>query len=201
MTTKTRGGGSVPDPTVAHRVVQAVLEELAESGRTHLSMDRVAKRAGVSKTTMYTRWRTKEDLLVAAYRESSRPFPPLNTGTLRGDLDLLLHTVIAGAADNNYGTVLTELLSAAATNPTLRPELQRVADNWNTGIHTMLQAGQDRGELDPDTDLTLLTDAIISITLRRLLFRLRPIDTTLLADIQALVFHSPPRHSTPPTTP
>lgn len=201
MTPTPRGGGSLPDPTVTQRVVQAVLEELAESGRTHLTMDRVAKRAGVSKTTMYTRWRTKDDLLVAAYRQSSRPFPPLATGTLRGDIDLLLQAVIAGAADNHYGRVLTELVAAAATNPALQPELQQVADNWNTGIHTMLQAGQDRGELDPDTDLALLTDAIISITLRRLLFRTRPIDATLLADIQALVFQSPPRHSSPTKTP
>lgn len=200
MPTSTRGGGSLPDPTVEHRVVQAVLEELAESGRANLSMDRVAKRAGVSKTTVYTRWSTKEDLLVAAYRQSSRPFPALATGTLRGDLDLLLKAVIAGAADNHYGRVLTELLSAAGTDPSLQPELQRVAGNWNTGIQDMLQAGLDRGELDADTDVALLTDAIISITLRRLLFRSRPIDATLSADIHSIVFRSPPRNITPPTT-
>lgn len=188
-----RVGGSLPDPTVVDRVLHAVLEELTEAGRDHLSMDRVARRAGVSKTTMYTRWRHKDDLLVDAYRQASRPFPTLQTGTLRGDLHLLMQTVIAGAEGNRYATVLAELLAAAGTNPALRPELQNVADTWNTGIHAMLQAGQDRGELDPDVDLALLTDTLISITLRRLLFRLRPIDDTLRADIDALVFRSPPR--------
>lgn len=186
-------GGSTPDPAVADRVVEAVLEELAESGRDHLSMDRVARRAGVSKTTVYTRWRTKDDLLVAAYRRVSRPFPVLGTGTVRGDLDVLLDTVVAGAAGDRYATVLTELLAAAATNPSLRPELRNVADSWETGILAMLQGGQERGELDEDVDLPLLTDAITSLTLRRVLFRLRPLDHTLRADIETLVFRSPPR--------
>lgn len=193
MAAKSDVGGSVPDPTITDRVVQAVVAELAECGRDRLSMDRVAKRAGVSKTTVYTRWRSKEDLLVAAYRQVSRPFPTLDTGSLRGDLDLLWQTVLAGAADSRYGIVMAELLGAASTNPELRPVLQAVGDNWNTGIEAMLRAGQERGELDADVDVSLLTDAIVSLTLRRLLFQLRPIDDTLRADIDTFVFHSPPR--------
>jgi AcrR family transcriptional regulator len=193
MPAKSDPGGSVPDPTVADRVVEATLVELTESGRDRLSMDRVAKRAGVSKTTVYTRWRSKDDLLVAAYRQVSRPFPTLDTGTLKGDFDLLWQTVLAGAADNRYGIVMAELLSAASTNPDLRPVLRAVADSWNAGIEAMLRAGQERGELGEDVDVPLLTDAIVSITLRRLLFQLRPIDETLRADIDTFVFHSPPR--------
>lgn len=126
---------------------------------------------------MYTRWRSKDELLVAAYAHVSRPFPTLDTGSLRGDFDLLWQTVLAGAADHRYGIVMAELLGAAATKPELRPVLQAVGDNWNTGIEAMLRAGQDRGELDADVDVVLLTDAIVSLTLRRLLFGLRPIET------------------------
>ncbi len=67
-----------------------MLDELAAAGRSRLSMDRIAQRAGVSKATMYARWRSKDDLLVAAYQRLSRLFPTLDTGSLGGDLDALI---------------------------------------------------------------------------------------------------------------
>lgn len=193
MPTNGRRGGSTPDPTVVDRVLEAVLDELVESGRDRLSMDRVAARAGVSKTTVYTRWSTKDELLTAAYRASSSAFPNIDTGTLRGDLDRLLEFVIAGAAERRYGVVMAELLAASATNPALRPELDAHSENWNSGIQDMLRAGQVRGELDDDVDIGFLAEVIVSVTLGRLLFQHPPIDDTLPADIARLVLDSPPR--------
>jgi AcrR family transcriptional regulator len=186
-------GGSLPDPTVAPRVIEAVLDELAACGRDGLSMDRIANRAGVSKVTIYRRWRTKDDLLVAAYQQLSRPFPELATGTLTGDLDALLDVVLDGAADHRYPVVLTELVAAAATDPTLRPHLHTVSDNWQTGIRQMLAAAQDRNELDADVAIDLLAEIISALTLRRIMFATTPIDHTLRTDIDTLLRHPPRR--------
>lgn len=186
-------GGSLPDPAVAPRVIDAVLDELAASGRDRLSMDRIAKRAGVSKVTIYRRWRTKDDLLVAAYQQLSRPFPELATGTLAGDLDTLLAVVHAGAADPRYAVVLTELVAAAATDPGLRPHLHAVSENWQTGIRDMLTAAQERGEHDDDVDTDLLAEILAALVLRRIMFA-APIDHTLRDDIGTLLRH-PPRHT------
>ena len=186
-------GGSLPDPTVAPRVIEAVLDELAARGRDGLSMDRIAKRAGVSKVTIYRRWLTKDDLLVAAYKQLSRPFPDLDTGTLTGDLDALLAVVFEGAADHRYAVVLTELVAAAATDPTLRPHLHTVSDNWQTGIRQMLTAAQDRDELDHDVATHLLAELISALTLRRVMFATAPIDHTLRTDIDTLIRHPPRR--------
>ena len=185
-------GGSTPDPTVVGRVVVAVLAELAERGRDGLTMDRVAKRAGVSKTTVYTRWRTKDDLVVAAYRQVAQPFPTLDTGSLRGDVDLLWEVVNAGGQDPGYPVLLAELLAAASTDEALRPELRRMGDDWNDGIQTMFRAAQTRGELADNVDIDLLTEALVAIALHRVLFKVRPIDHTLRTAIDTLVFRSPP---------
>jgi AcrR family transcriptional regulator len=185
-------GGSTPDPTVVERVVAAVLVELAERGRDGLTMDRVAQRAGVSKTTVYTRWRTKEDLLVAAYRQVAQPLPPLGTGSLRGDIDRLWEVVSAGGADPSYPILLAELLAAASIDETLQPELRRLGDDWNDGIQAMFREAQGRGELADDVDVDLLTEALVAIALHRSLFKVRPIDHTLRAAIDTLVFRSPP---------
>lgn len=184
-------GGSQPDPTVLPRVIDAVLDELATSGRAHLSMDRIAQRAGVSKATMYTRWRSKDDLLVAAYQRLSRPFPTLDTGTLAGDLDTLCEVVVAGAADPRYAAVLTELVAAAATDPTLQPHLLAVSNNWQAGIRAMLRAAQDRGELDTDVPVPLLAEVVSALTIRRVMFKNPPIDHTLRADLDALIRQPP----------
>jgi AcrR family transcriptional regulator len=184
-------GGSLPDPTVAPRVIEAVLDELATTGRDGLSMDRIANRAAVSKATIYRRWPTKHDLLVAAYQQLSRPFPELATGTLTSDLDALLAVVLEGAADHRYAVVLTELVAAAATDPDLRPHLTTVSDNWQTGIHDMLTAAQERGELDADVATDLLAEAISALVLRRIMFATTPIDHTLRTDLDTLLRHPP----------
>lgn len=183
--------GKPQDPTVEPRVIEAVLEELAASGRDQLSMDRIANRAGVSKATIYTRWRSKDALLVAAYQSLSRPFPTLDTATLTGDLDALCQVVLAGAADPRYNAVLTELVAAAATDPTLRPHLHTVSTNWRTGLATMLHTARDRGELDADVDVDLLAETLSAFTLRRVMFADPPIDHTLCAALAALVHHPP----------
>ena len=186
-------GGSQPDPTVLPRVIDAVLDELATAGRARLSMDRIAQRAGVSKATMYTRWRSKDDLLVAAYQRLSRPFPTLDTGTLAGDLDALCEVVVAGAADPRYAAVLTELVAAATTDPTSQPHLLAVSNNWQAGIRAMLRAAQDRGELDADVSVPLLAEVVSALTIRRVMFKNPPIDHTLRADLDALIRHPPRR--------
>ena len=187
-------GGSLPDPSVEPRVIEAVLDELAARGRDGLSMDRIANRAGVSKVTIYRRWRTKDDLLVAAYQQLSRPFPDLATGTLVGDLDALFSVVLDGAADDRYQVVLTELVAAASTDPDLQPHLHAVSDNWQAGIRQMLADAQHRNELDGDVAIDLLAEVLSALTLRRLMFATKPIDHTLRTDIDTLVRH-PPRHT------
>jgi AcrR family transcriptional regulator len=72
---------------VVRAVIRATFEELAEVGYAALSIDDVARRAGVNKTTVYRRWPTKEDLVTAALLALPEEYFTMpNTGTIRGDL-------------------------------------------------------------------------------------------------------------------
>ena len=63
------------------------LELLQEHGYDRFSVEAVATRAKASKATMYRRWPTKADLVLAAFIEGTRESAsPPNTGSLRGDL-------------------------------------------------------------------------------------------------------------------
>lgn len=69
-------------------ILQAAQEELSESGYSHLTMEKVAARAGTNKAVLYRRWANKSDLVIAALRKYLPKFTTEipNTGNLRGDL-------------------------------------------------------------------------------------------------------------------
>ena len=66
-------------------IVVATLELLAEQGFQQLTMEQVARRAGVGKATIYRRWPAKADLVKDAIRYFSAELPVPDTGTLAGD--------------------------------------------------------------------------------------------------------------------
>ena len=76
-------------------IFDVVLQELAETGYVNFSIGRVAARAGTSKPVLYRRWPTRARLVYAALR-ANRPFflsEVPDTGTVRGDLMVILHSV------------------------------------------------------------------------------------------------------------
>ena len=76
-------------------IFEIVLRELAETGYVNFSIERVAAKAGTSKPVIYRRWPTRARLVYAALR-ATRPVlssEPPDTGTVRGDLMVILHRV------------------------------------------------------------------------------------------------------------
>jgi AcrR family transcriptional regulator len=76
-------------------IFEVVLQELAEAGYVNFSIERVAGGAGTSKPVIYRRWPTRARLVYAALRanRSALSFEAPDTGTVRGDLKLILHRV------------------------------------------------------------------------------------------------------------
>src|SRR5215470_18890932 len=76
-------------------IFEVVLQELAQAGYVDFSIERVAAGAGTSKPVIYRRWPTRARLVYAALR-ANRPvvsFEAPDTGTVRGDLMVILHRV------------------------------------------------------------------------------------------------------------
>src|SRR5258706_13847132 len=109
-------------PVVA-RVLRATIEELARIGYGALSIEEVANRAGVNKTTVYRRWPTKAELVRAALRSmgDDKVCQPA-TGSLRGDL-LAGRRIIISFAQSSQGRRLLRLLLSQG----MEPELAEIA--------------------------------------------------------------------------
>src|ERR1051325_7702158 len=85
---RTRPGGR--SAHIRAVVLEDGLAELASVGFHAPRLERIAKRAGVNKTTLYRRWGTREVLMLEAITERASVKVPIpDTGSLRGDLLIL----------------------------------------------------------------------------------------------------------------
>ena len=76
-------------------IFEAVFQELADAGYVNFSIERVAAGAGTSKPVIYRRWPTRARLVYAALRANrlGLSFEAPDTGTVRGDIMVILHRV------------------------------------------------------------------------------------------------------------
>ncbi|WP_262401557.1 TetR/AcrR family transcriptional regulator [Actinomadura sp. CNU-125] len=107
-------------PRRAQDVFTATLELLAARGFDGLTIEGVAERCGVNKTTIYRWWPSKAALVAAALAEGAElDLDVPDTGTLRGDLAALVGAVVALLTEPPAAGIALAALGAAARNPEL----------------------------------------------------------------------------------
>jgi len=137
---------------VVHDVLDAVLAELAERGYALLSMEAVAQRAGVNKTTIYRRWPTKPELVLHALQELSiRSVAVPETGTVREDLIQTLRQLSTGMS-SPLGRNLMVRLQVESTNEEVAAIGRSLIDKREAVMAEVVRRAIDRGELPRSTD-------------------------------------------------
>ncbi|MGW5517971.1 TetR/AcrR family transcriptional regulator [Nocardia africana] len=165
MTTskRTPAGAAVLQPQVTAAIRDAAFAELAESGYGKLSMEAVARRAGVSKPTLYRRWPNKQQLVLALITEVAVPAAePADTGTLRGDLRAFLETAAQGLTHPLAARIIPDLLAESIRSPDLAASLRAAGSQRRTRVAAMLHRATARGELPGDLDQELALDFVVS---------------------------------------
>ncbi|WP_308121203.1 TetR/AcrR family transcriptional regulator [Paractinoplanes bogorensis] len=149
------------DITVAIR--DAVMYELAEVGYGRLSIEAVARRAGVGKTAIYRRWSNKLEMVLEIVSDvAGRSVPLPDTGSFAGDLQLIMMIVSRALQHRIASQIIPDLMAEAARNP-------QIAETLQTALRTHQQAvgekliGQAvaRGELPEGTDPDVAVDLIL----------------------------------------
>jgi AcrR family transcriptional regulator len=129
-------------------LLAVTLHLLQEHGYERLTVDAVAAEARASKATVYRRWPSKADLVLAAFIEGVRQVAvPPDTGTLRGDL-LSVGNTICKQAREQAGTiraVLVEVSRSSGLNDALRHQFLH---QRKTLLQQILQQAVMRGEID-----------------------------------------------------
>jgi AcrR family transcriptional regulator len=129
-------------------LLAVTLKLLQEHGYDKLTVDAVASTARASKATVYRRWPSKAELVLAAFIEGIRQVAvPPDTGTLRGDL-LRVGELVCEQARRHASTIRAVLVEVSR-NPALNDVMQHeFVDQRKALIHHILQQAVDRGEID-----------------------------------------------------
>jgi AcrR family transcriptional regulator len=128
-------------------LLAVTLRLLQEHGYDRLTVDAVASAARASKATVYRRWPSKAELVLAAFIEGIRQVAvPPDTGTLRGDL-LRLGELVCQEGRQHASTIRAVLVEVSR-NPALNDVMQhQFIDQRKDLIHHVLQQAVDRGEI------------------------------------------------------
>ena len=180
---RAQSAGVELDPRVerSRRVIlEAVLEELGEAGYGAFSIEGVAARAGVGKSTIYRHWDGKYELVVDAIQTLKASATVPSDGTVRERVTSYLEQAAMMLADSTYSTCMPALIDAAERDPKMKEFHNRFAGERRGVLVDLLQSGVDSGELPASADPELLADALVgSIVLRRLMMP-RPCDPSMV---------------------
>jgi AcrR family transcriptional regulator len=142
-------------------ILDAALSEYAARGLDGMSVDAVAVRAGVSKATIYRRYPSKVELVAgAATMACEESAAHADTGSLRGDLRVMLETLRQNLEDPLVGAAKRKLLFDASYNDELAQMHKDLVRRRRERTIAMLQRAIERGELQPDLDLEFACDAL-----------------------------------------
>jgi TetR/AcrR family transcriptional regulator of autoinduction and epiphytic fitness len=154
------------------QVLNATLDLLSEMGYGELTIEAVAARSGVAKSTIYRHWSGKLELVTDAFAclrgfEDGQP-PP---GPVRMRLTMLLREMAAAVENPEWRvSCLPALIEASARSDEVANVSRRLAEKGTSQLVQVLSEAVDAGELPPETDTQLMADALAGPILLRALF-------------------------------
>jgi AcrR family transcriptional regulator len=182
-------GAAVLRGDITTAIRNAVMNELAEVGYGRLSIEAVARRAGVGKTAIYRRWSNKLEMVLEIVSEvAGRSVPLPDTGSFAGDLTLLMMIASKALQHRIASQIIPDLMAEAARNPQIAETLQKALGTHQTAVGDKL-VGQAvaRGELPPSADPQLAVDLILGPLYWRLAVTRNPISDEYLEKLIAAV--------------
>jgi AcrR family transcriptional regulator len=165
-----RPTGRPRDPDLDDVILDATILLLAQEGFARMSIEQVAAHAGVGKPTIYRRWPSKVELVIAALSRPHAERSPSEDGTVRERLTRLLEETCRSVRREPAKGVLAALVAEIPRDPELASAVREVflAKRRDTA-YALLREGIARGELREDVDLELASDALVGPIMLRIL--------------------------------
>jgi AcrR family transcriptional regulator len=184
---KSGENGASALPARVRRTQQTVLATtfalMSEAGIGGVSVDEVARRSGVAKTSIYRHWPSRSALLLDACSQlSAKPEVP-DTGSLRGDL-LALATYLAGQLRTaRWPTILPSIIDAAERDPEIARLHAELEAGFSHPYRPVIDRAKRRGELAAQYDASEIVASIVGPLFYRRWFSRQPIDKRFVASV------------------
>jgi AcrR family transcriptional regulator len=149
-----RGPGRPRDAERHEAILEATRQLIVELGYSRVSMDRVAKRAGVSRTTIHKWWSHRALLVEEAIFPDYSDLPVPDTGTLEGDLEVLVAEMVARITRPAMVRGLPALYAEVLSDPELLERTsvlyaQPAGERWRAVFTRAAQRGELAQSADP----------------------------------------------------
>lgn len=153
-------------------ILQAALELLAEVGFAAMSMDAIAARAGVGKTTIYRRYASKEELVADAIESIREEIVIPDTGNLQSDIDTLIQNAAQITLNPIRRQTVAMIISSASSNPQFAQIYwTKYLQPRRKAFAVVLERAKARKEIQADLDSDLIFDTMSGIMLYALIFQ------------------------------
>jgi len=157
-----RARGRPRDVRVDQSILDAALDLFLEDGFDTMSIESVAERAGVGKTTIYRRWQSKEELVVATIGTLYEGMDIPDTGDVRADLTTVVRHMHGLIQNTKAGRALPRMAGELARgSPLGHAYMRTVLAPRLEAVGAALQRAEDRGDLRSDLDVEIAVASIV----------------------------------------
>jgi AcrR family transcriptional regulator len=162
-------------------ILEATREMLIEQGVHGLTVEGVAARAGVAKTTIYRRYRSKHELALAVLLDMVEQIVAVqDVGDTRAELIAFVDGGVRVLESTLMGRVMRGLVSDFATDPELgRAFREQVVSVRQAEVRRLLDRGIERGDLKPGANYDLVHELLFGPVYYRLLLSGGELDSGL----------------------
>ena len=174
-------------------ILKAAVEELAEVGYGGVTIESVAARGGVGKSTIYRHWPDKLALIADALETfHEQMVPALEDRPPRECVELLLGHVAEVVLDSTFSRCIPALIEGAERDPRVREFHHRYSAERRQGLIDLIARGMREGDFRADLDPELVTMALLGTIFYRRLMTGEPFDPDHAAGLLDTVL-GPPR--------
>ncbi len=162
------------------RVLRATLELLTASGLGGFSVEEVARRSGVAKTTIYRHWPTRTELVMEACSQLSAEQHAPDTGSFEGDITAFLMSIAALLRTASWSSVVPSIVDAAEREPALAALQSKIQLGHTRPLQEIITRAARNGELPTSTDASAMIAALLGPLFYRRWFSREPLDETFV---------------------
>jgi AcrR family transcriptional regulator len=186
-----------PDTTRRHlevrnRILQATIELVLINGWSNLTMDGIAERARVGKSTIYRWWPSKGAVLFDAVVADGFVWPAFpDTGDFTRDLAGALRNLVAEFAEESFSRLMRALLAGAQEDQYLAKGLDdHLSASPVAAIVDRIELAKGAGQIDDSVDPTTLADLAYGAVFRRWLLNTGELDFEFADAVTAVVLRT-----------
>jgi TetR/AcrR family transcriptional regulator, regulator of autoinduction and epiphytic fitness len=180
-------------------ILTAALGELGQAGYGAFTIESVAARAGVAKSTIYRHWPDKVTLIADAFETFHEQIVP-RTGNLpaRESLLRLLRHVAEIVVDSTFSACIPALIEGAERDPRLREFRHRYSAQRRESLTALISQGVTRGEFRAGIDPDLAARALLGPIFYQRLMTSEPFDPDQVGNLIDMIMGDPSRNRTGP---